>query len=118
MYSRLVIPCLALGALLGPLTARGAPTVTTRGAEAASRIVRFGDLNLDSHSGIETLYTRIKSAAKEVCEPLMFSSSHTYLRLRRCQERAVGQAVADVQSSQLTTFHMSMTDPMAAARAR
>ena len=118
MFSRFVIPCLALGGLLGPLTAQSATTVTTHGTEAVSRVVRFGDLNLDSHAGVETLYTRIKSAAKEVCEPAMVFIPDTYLRLRRCRERAVGQAVADVQSSQLTTFHTSMTDSVASTPIR
>jgi len=104
MCSRLVIPCLALAALLGPLTAAAAANV----GDTPSRIVSFGDLNLGSHEGVSRLYARIKSAAKEVCEPIVdVSVTGARLRQRRCEEHAIEQAVEDVSSSQLTTFHMS-----------
>jgi UrcA family protein len=118
MRSQSVILCLALAGLLGPLTAHSAPAVTTVGADTASRVVRFGDLNLDSRAGVTVLYSRIKSAAEVVCEPAIFSTSNTYLRQRRCEQRAIEQAVLDVGSPRLTSFHMSKTNPVATAQVR
>lgn len=115
MCSRFVIPCLALTALLGPLTAVAAATA----GDAPSRIVSFGDLNLDSHEGVSRLYSRIKSAAKEVCEPVVeVSVTGAHLRQRRCEEHAIEQAIEDVSSSQLTTFHMSQSSGVAPALLR
>lgn len=114
MYSRIMITCFAIGAAFGPLTA----SATVNAGDTPSRVVSYGDLNLDSHEGISRLYSRIKSAAKDVCEPLVFSVTSAYLLQVRCQERAVEQAVADVRSDRLTTFHMSLTDRVAPAQQR
>ena len=118
MRSQSVILCLTLVGLLGPLTAHSAPTVATVGAATAARTVRFGDLNLESHDGVAVLYSRIKSAARVVCEPAIFSTSSTYLRQRRCEKRAIGQALLDVGSAQLTSLHLSKINPVATARVR
>jgi UrcA family protein len=118
MYSRSVISGLALAVLVGPLTAHGAAIVTTDGTEPVSRVVHFNDLNLDSRAGVATLYTRLRSAAKEVCEPERFSTSISYLRERHCQDKAIGQAVAEVRSAQLTTFHMSKSGSAASTQTR
>jgi UrcA family protein len=110
MRSQFVIPCLALAGLLNPFTAASAATtVTATGFEVATRTVNFSDLNLNDRADVATLYSRIKSAAKEVCSPTDFRSSDTTVRERRCKEQAIGQAVTDVQSSQLLTFHMATT---------
>ena len=110
MNSRIISTCLAIAGAVGPLTAAAA---SSGGSDTPSRIVSYGDLNLESHEGIARLYTRIKSAAKDVCEPLIFSVSSAYLLQVRCEKRAVEQAVAEVRSQRLTTFHMSLTDPIA-----
>ena len=78
--------------------------------EVATRIVNFSDLNLNSREGVTTLYSRIESAARQVCEPMDSRSVDSVVRLRHCKERAIGQAVADVKSSQLLTFHMATTN--------
>jgi UrcA family protein len=119
MRSQSVISFLALAGLLAPLSAHSAPKVTTAGdGSAASRVVRFGDLNLDSDAGVRVLYSRIRSAAQEVCEPAIFNTSNTDLRQRRCAQHAIRQAVLDVGSPQLTSFHVSKTSPVATAQLR
>ena len=118
MRSQSVILCLALAGSLGPLAAHSAPTVTTAGADIASRIVRFGDLNLQNRAGAVVLYSRIKSAAEEVCKPAFFRTSDTFLRLQRCEERAIERAVLDVGSAQLTTFPVSKTNAVTTAQVR
>jgi UrcA family protein len=68
--------------------------------------VRFGDLNLESHSGVQTLLRRIQSAAVEVCkayEPrgtLLPSAAY-----QACIENAVSGAVAKVDSPLLTAYY-------------
>lgn len=113
-----VILCLASAGLLGPLSAQSAPTLTKVDAHFASRIVRFGDLDLDSRAGAAVLYSRIKSAARQVCEPAMYSTSNTYLRQRHCEDRAIERAVLDVGSPLLTSFHMSKANTVATAQVR
>ena len=99
---------LVLAVFLNPLAA-------TSGAESsryevATRTVKFGDLDLNSPQDVATLYSRIKAAANQVCEPADSRSVETFVRLRHCKEQAIGQAVADVKSSQLMSFHMAQID--------
>ena len=102
MFPRFFVSGVALATLLAPLTAGAA----AKSGDLPSRTVSFGDLNLESHEGVSRLYMRIKSAAKEVCEPLAdVSVTAGYLRRRHCEKHAIEQAVEDVGSSQLTTFH-------------
>jgi UrcA family protein len=73
--------------------------------------VRFGDLNLDTHSGAETLFRRIQTAASEVCkqyEPhgtLVPSLAH-----RSCMREAVSVAVRNVDSPLLTAYYNERED--------
>lgn len=101
MLSRYVIPCLALLAS-GPLAA------VTISSDVPSIIVDYSDLNLNSDVGISRLYSRIKYAAKEVCEPSEVRSGRAYVE-HGCLDRAIARAVADVQSSRLATLHGSLT---------
>jgi UrcA family protein len=68
--------------------------------------VRFGDLNLDTLSGAETLFRRIQIAAGDVCkeyEPKgtrLPSAAH-----RSCMKNAVSGAVRNVGSPLLTAYY-------------
>jgi UrcA family protein len=120
MSPRFFIPCLIFAGVLGSLTAEAAATtvttsVTPAGEQSSSRTVSFGDLNLANRQGLLRLYSRIRSAAREVCEPPVVSFAAAYVGQMACEKRAIEQAVADVRSSQLTTLHMSMTNSIAPA---
>ena len=111
MRSQIVISCLVVAAgLASPLTARALTISAPWNDGVPSRVVRFADLNLQSREGVRALYSRIKAAAQEVCEPVYFSRAESNISERRCQQRAIEQAVASVSSTSLTAFHMSMTD--------
>ena len=101
MLSRYVIPVLAVLAS-APLAA------VTIINDVPSITIDYSDLNLNSDAGISRLYSRIKSAAKEVCEPPEVRSGRAYVE-HGCLDRAIARAVADVQSSRLTTLHGTMT---------
>jgi|SRR5665213_1907716 UrcA family protein len=73
--------------------------------------VRFGDLNVDTRSGVETLFRRIQTAAGEVCrqyEPhgtFVPSAAH-----RSCMRSAVSGAVRNVDSPLLTAYYNERED--------
>jgi len=110
-----VISSLAFAGVISPFATASATTVATASYEVATRVVNFSDLNLNSREDVATLYSRIKSAAKEVCEPADPRSHDTSARLRHCKERAIDEAVADAKSSQLLTFHMATTNQIGSA---
>jgi UrcA family protein len=96
--------CLALGLLVSAPGVAAYPD-----NEVAAQKVRFDDLNLSRSDDVRILYSRIKAAANQVCEPPDSRSVDTTVRVRHCKEQAIDRAVTDVQSSQLTTFHMATT---------
>lgn len=111
MRSQIVVGCLMVAGLFGPLTARALTISAPENDGVPSRVVRFADLNLQSREGIRALYSRIRTAAQEVCEPVYFRAAQSNISRRRCQERAIEQAVAAVGSQSLTAFHVLLTDP-------
>jgi len=109
MRSRIVVSCLIVAGLSGPLTARALTVSTPQNDGVRSRVVRFADLDLQSREGIRVLYSRIRSAAQTVCEPAYFMVGQSNIGQRRCQKRAIEQAVAAVRSTSLAAFQMSLT---------
>ena len=70
------------------------------------KAVRFGDLNLDTRSGVEKLFRRIQTAAGEVCKEYephgtrLASAAH-----QSCLRNAVSAAVRNVDSPLLTAYY-------------
>lgn len=107
---KLAAPCALLPILVGSLNAVAAVTAQPDD-DPPSRRVYFGDLDLNRDTGVETLYSRISSAAREVCktydgwEPKLFT--HSY----ECRHQALARAVSDVNSATLTNYYLVKTKP-------
>jgi UrcA family protein len=108
MRSQLIVGCLTVVGLAGPLTAGAVTTTSPDGDAVLSRVVRYSDLNLESREGVRRLYSRIKSAAEEVCVPVYFRITASNGSQRHCQERAIDEAVAAVRSDSLTALHLAV----------
>lgn len=71
-----------------------------------SLAVSFADLDLSKSAGAQTLYKRIKAAARHVCGP---TDQYTFVTsasaFRQCFEKAVADAVAQVDRPSLTALH-------------
>ena len=106
--SRLALSCLTLAMLISPLATTSAAVSSSY--EVATRIVKFGDLNLNNRDDVVTLYARIKAAANEVCEPADSRSIDRFVSMRRCRKQAISRAVADTQSSMLMAVHVATTN--------
>jgi UrcA family protein len=74
----------------------------TPGSET-SVTVPFGDLNLGSSQGVNTLYARIAAAAHEVCAPqgVDMRDLQAYAAERACVSQAIANAVRDVHSTKV-----------------
>jgi UrcA family protein len=106
------IPFTLLTILLGSLNACADATATERGADVPSRRVRFADLDLTRGAGAAVLYSRIHSAAREVCEPAIVSFPQKWMvGTRRCVDEAIARAVADVNTPALTSYYLAKTKP-------
>jgi len=69
---------------------------------ARQETVRFGDLDLTRPAGAQELYRRITHAARDVCETFSPGGSAVGISNRVCIDRAIAQAVADIDSPLLT----------------
>ena len=98
------LACALAGLLAGPLSA-GAYAITS--LEPPARVVHFGDLDLSQQTGAAALYGRIKSAARQVCEPLDIGSLRLLHEEVDCREAAMGRAVGDVNSPALTAYFLT-----------
>ncbi|HXA35741.1 MAG TPA: UrcA family protein [Steroidobacteraceae bacterium] len=94
------VVCCALGAAgLGAFS-----TAVNAEGDAPSKIVRFSDLNMENPAGAKVLYSRIRAAAREVCElstgtdPILRTATHA------CVESAIDAAVKKVNAPTLTAL--------------
>jgi UrcA family protein len=113
--SRFKVKLLSSGALLGVLLSPLSTLAASVALEEApaSRVVKYGDLDLSRDAGVAALYSRIRSAAREVCEP-MDAVIMKMLRVRYdCRQEAVARAVDDVNSPALTSYYLTKTKTLA-----
>ena len=95
------VPTFSMLVLLG--VSGSALAAPIRAPEFATRTVRLADLDLSTAVGAETLYGRIKEAARVVCRHE--SGRPEY----ECRARAIDNAVRDVGSPLLASIHRSAT---------
>ena len=70
-----------------------------------SETVKFGDLNLSTQSGVETLYRRIHAAAWRVCR----QPAGELAAARTCETKAESDAIGKVNAPLLTAFYQQKT---------
>jgi UrcA family protein len=78
-------------------------------ADLPAKTVSYGDLNLQRHEGVATLYRRIQTAANLVCSQVNERPPQIALRLRHCASDATTRAVSEVGVPALTTLHAQHT---------
>jgi len=94
---------IAMAVLAAALTANpaSAATVTDRSRQT---VVRYSDLDLSRPEDARRLYGRIRGAAREVCESLRATDLQRAQIYKQCMHKAVADAVAQVQSAQVTAI--------------
>lgn len=83
-------------------------------AQVPTQTVSYRDLNLTNPKGAAALYWRITRAAQEVCGPAELAGSR-FPRpgYRECVQRAIAEAVAKVDSPELSAYHAKREHHMA-----
>jgi UrcA family protein len=73
---------------------------------AASRTVRYDDLNLSTQAGVQSLYRRIQNAARDVCGPEDVPGTRLTSRAwKDCVSGSIRQAVLSVNKPALTAYY-------------
>jgi UrcA family protein len=84
--------------------------------EVARRVVTFADLDITHDTGVAVLYSRIVTAARQVCDPpiFLYGDWRAVAHAARCFDEAVKRAVDEVDVPALTTYRLAKSDPLRA----
>ena len=100
--SRALLPgCLAAIALSANVAQADAGAVA-----APSVSVVYSQKDLTSTQGVQTLYARLRQAARQVCPQLDVRDLTRSVQARVCYETALARAVEIVRRPELTSLHV------------
>jgi len=95
-----------LGAGLAALLVAGAAGAATADSDVPSVVVHYSDLNLGTDTGVNQLYRRIVSAARQVCpdqgDLRNLSLQH---KIQDCRDQAVERAIEQIHNTRLVAVH-------------
>jgi UrcA family protein len=109
LSTRRAIWCSLLGSLTGV-------TLAATPAGPPQRIVNFADLDVAHAAGAAALYSRIKYAAREVCQSEGIRDLAAVERARRCRVQAIASAVTRINLPELTKYVSNTNEPILVAR--
>ncbi len=73
--------------------------------ETHSITVRYADLDLDSAAGLDTLYSRIERASRQVCGRADGRNLALAAQWRACRNEALDTAISRIENAQLSKLH-------------
>jgi UrcA family protein len=80
-----------------------------RAPETPSVAVNYADLNINTPSGVEALYARLRAAAREVCNVGERRPLNEVIEAKRCYRQTLAAAVDSVKSLTLSALHRAET---------
>jgi UrcA family protein len=106
----------AIACVMGTAALGTALPTSVEAEDAPSKTVRFSDLDITKLDGAKVLYSRIRGAARDVCELSTGTDPIMRAAFKACFEKAVDKAVKDVNAPMLTHLHFGNTDVRLASR--
>ena len=88
----------------------GVACVAAESSEAPRIVVQYGDLNLSNPHAAAKLYSRIASAAHELCAPFDVSVFAAQVRLHACVHQIIADAVTKVARPELFAVYNARND--------
>ncbi|MGB6307343.1 MAG: UrcA family protein [Steroidobacteraceae bacterium] len=101
--SRAKIAMLLLGGLAGAMAAGAAGAATPDSVPTV--VVKYSDLTLATDGGVNQLYRRIVSAAKQVCPDYPLRDLGAQRLVEVCRSQAVARAVQQIDNSRLAALY-------------
>ena len=93
----------ALGALISASVGMAAETETR--TDIPSITVRYTDLDLNTSAGVRELYSRLRIAARNVCNVGESRALINAMESKSCYVQVLGRAVDDAHLPTLTSLH-------------
>lgn len=106
----------ALSCVMGAAALCTALSTTVKAQDLPSKTVRFNDLDISKSDGAKVLYSRIRAAAREVCELSTGTDPILRIAIKGCIDKAVDKAVKDVNSPVLTSLRFGSGDVRLASK--
>ncbi|MDP9012702.1 MAG: UrcA family protein [Pseudomonadota bacterium] len=100
----------ALSCVMGTAALCTALSSSVEAQDAPSKTVRFSDLDITKSDGAKVLYSRIRAAARNVCELHTGTDAIQRLAIKACIDKAVDKAVKDVNAPMLTYLRFGSAD--------
>ena len=106
----------AISCVMGTAALCSALSTSAAAEDVPTKTVRFSDLDITKSDGAKVLYSRIRAAARDVCE--LSNGTDPILRaaIKGCIEKAVDKAVKDVNAPMLTYLRFGSTDVQLASK--
>jgi UrcA family protein len=92
---------------LAGIMAAGAAGAATPGDDVPAAVVKYSDLSLATQDGVNHLYRRIMSAARQVCPDAPIRDLGAVRRADQCRNEAVARAIRQIDNPQLAALHAS-----------
>jgi UrcA family protein len=105
---KFILSCALAGLLAGPVIALAASSGKLD--DLPFRTVKYADLDLNRDADAAALFSRIKTAAREVCQPVDVVFLNLVRQWNYCSRDAIARAVADVNAPLLTSYFLEKTN--------
>jgi UrcA family protein len=99
----------ALAAILCGVALTTPATADEIDGKALTKVVSYGELNLNSEQGARVLYGRLRMAATQVCAPFKGDTIRHKTNWRDCFDQAIARSVKTIDQPVLTSYHLSRT---------
>lgn len=104
MNTRNILNGLALGVTLASATLHGTAALAATPGES-TQVVRYREADVGQRSGAQTLYGRIRVAARIVCQDRDGAEPARRQRYTACVKASVDRAVAELDAPLVTALH-------------
>jgi UrcA family protein len=109
--SKSIASIVTTGLVILGWSAGAAPVQAAEQIDPLTKIVAYGDLNLETEAGAKVLYSRLRNAAKDVCEPMESRNLSRKNLWQSCFDNALTNAVVQVNQTRVTALHNRTTGP-------
>jgi UrcA family protein len=106
----------AISCVMGAAALSTALSASVKAEDAPTKTVRFSDLDITKSDGAKVLYSRIRAAARNVCELSTGTDPILRMAIKGCIEKAVDKAVKDVNAPMLTQLRFGSTNVQLASK--
>ena len=100
----------AISCVMGTAALCTALSTSVEAEDVPTKTVRFSDLDITKSDGAKVLYSRIRAAARDVCELSTGADPIMRAAIKACIDKAVDKAVKDVNAPMLTYLRFGSTD--------